>query len=910
MLLLTVANDRRPALGSSSQDVLLGRVDNNRTGAFVNETILTPANVNATQFGKLASRPVIGDIYAQPLYVTGVNIPGQGTHNVVYVATAHNMVYAFDADDPSAAGNTPLWSVDFGAANDVGLPPLTSTGPGGGLCTCDVWDGEAGILSTPVIDPATQTMYVVSQHGIGTSQAAHYLHALDITTGAEKFNGPTLITGSVSGTGQGSVSGTLTLQSYNQLQRPALTLLNGNVYIALGSSNDQPPWHGWVFGYSASNISQQAGVYVSTPNGGGGSVWSDFGIATDGTYLYVSTGNGTFDVSSSSTGPDYGDSILKLDPSGGQIRLADWFVPSNEAYLDNQDLDLGVTGPVLIPGTNYLLVGGKQGWLAVLDRTNLGHYVGPIPPNLNNTMPNPATDTNVIQEFDTYAGSASPMHNSPVFWNGPNGPIVYSWTAQDYIKAYQISLTGSPPFNPVPFSVSQSPVVGLGIPPGILTLSANGSQNGIIWAYENNGSYGNRVGVLYALDANDLTKMLWSSQTNVARDAVGTIAKFNPLVIANGKVFVGTFALASQGGGTNPGAAASLDIYGLLSQSQPTQTPSNTPTNTPTHTNTPTNTPTHTNTATNTPTHTNTPTNTPTYTNTPTVTPTATNTNTPTATPTSTPVVSRLDTIGVFRSGTFFLRLHNSTGFADINVTFNPGTKPYPVVGDWTGAGFDTVGALDQSNGLFTLCTANNTTSCAQTANQISFVLGNPNDVPLSGKWTSGFSHFGAGVFRPSNGLIYLKNNLTTGFADYTMVLGIPGDVGLAGDWNGDGLDSPGVYRPSLQKFYLNDQVCNCAEFATYTFQYGNPGDAPVTGDWIGQGHDGVGLFRQSNGFTYLRNSLTTGFADITFVYGIAGDIPVAGHWQLVYPPKANPGAVLVPPTFAPVGKPPDGLGD
>ncbi|MHB8625625.1 MAG: choice-of-anchor Q domain-containing protein [Aggregatilineales bacterium] len=321
-----------------------------------------------------------------------------------------------------------------------------------------------------------------------------------------------------------------------------------------------------------------------------------------------------------------------------------------------------------------------------------------------------------------------------------------------------------------------------------------------------------------------------------------------------------------------------------------------------------------TNLPTNTPTNTATTTPTATPTSTATNTPTATNTNTPTATPTSTPVVSRLDTIGVFRSGTFFLRLHNSTGFADINVTFNPGTKPYPVVGDWTGAGFDTVGALDQSNGLFTLCTANNTTSCAQTANQISFVLGNPNDVPLSGKWTSGFSHFGAGVFRPSNGLIYLKNNLTTGFADYTMVLGIPGDVGLAGDWNGDGLDSPGVYRPSLQKFYLNDQVCNCAEFATYTFQYGNPGDAPVTGDWIGQGHDGVGLFRQSNGFTYLRNSLTTGFADITFVYGIAGDVPVAGHWQLVYPPKANPGAVLVPPTSAPIagqtGNGNPGLGD
>ncbi len=343
----------------------------------------------------------------------------------------------------------------------------------------------------------------------------------------------------------------------------------------------------------------------------------------------------------------------------------------------------------------------------------------------------------------------------------------------------------------------------------------------------------------------------------------------------------------------------------------PTATPTSTATNTPTNTATVTPSTTAANTATNTPTNTATatPSNTPTSTNTPSKTATPTATSTPTVTPTNTPVVGRLDTIGVFRTGTFLLRLHNSTGFADITVNFSAGSKPYPVVGDWSGAHFDTVGVLDQSNGLFTLCTANNTASCAQTANQISFVLGSPNDMPLSGLWTPGFTHFGAGVFRPSNGLIYLKNNLTTGFADYTMVLGIPGDVGLAGDWNGDGLDSPGVYRPSTQKFYLNDQVCNCSEVATYTFQYGVSGDAPVTGDWIGQGHDGVGLFRQSNGFTYLRNSLSTGFADITFTYGIAGDVPVAGHWQLVYPPKPNPGAVLVPPTSAPLPSG-GGLGD
>ncbi len=349
----------------------------------------------------------------------------------------------------------------------------------------------------------------------------------------------------------------------------------------------------------------------------------------------------------------------------------------------------------------------------------------------------------------------------------------------------------------------------------------------------------------------------------------------------------------TSGGGSYDAFVSKLDFVAIS-----TPTPTNTPT--ATFTNTATNTPTATPTATPTKTPTNSLTNTPTA--------------TATSTPTNTPIPLRTDTIGVFRSGTFYLRLHNSTGFADINIAFNPATKPYPIVGDWAGAGLDTVGVLDQNNGAFYLCNANDSATCAAPFNVQSFTFGNPNDIPLSGLWTTGFTHFGVGVFRPSNGLIYLKNNLTTGFADYTMVMGIPGDVGLAGDWNGDGLDSPGVYRPSTQQFFLTDQVCNCSVFGNYQFQYGVAGDSPVIGDWIGQGHDGVGLFRQSNGFTYLRNSLTIGFADITFTYGIAGDVPVAGHWQLVYPPLPNPGNVLVAPTNAPVptavGVPSSGPGD
>ncbi len=261
-------------------------------------------------------------------------------------------------------------------------------------------------------------------------------------------------------------------------------------------------------------------------------------------------------------------------------------------------------------------------------------------------------------------------------------------------------------------------------------------------------------------------------------------------------------------------------------------------------------------------------------------------------------VVAPQDTIGIFRPSTnsFYLKLHNATGFADITVPFNVGTRPYPVVGDWTGTGADTIGLFDQSNGLFSLRNSNTPGTPDE-----QLVLGDPNDMPLAGRWTAGAANAGVGVFRPSNGLIYLKNALTTGFADDTMVLGIPGDVGLAGDWSDNGYDSPGVYRPSNITFYLSNQVCNCAVFGDYAFQYGNPGDAPVVGDWIAQGYDGVGLFRQNNGYTYLRNSLTTGYADTTFVYGSPGDIPVAGHWQLTYPPAPNPVNVLVPPTTAPL---------
>ena len=296
-------------------------------------------------------------------------------------------------------------------------------------------------------------------------------------------------------------------------------------------------------------------------------------------------------------------------------------------------------------------------------------------------------------------------------------------------------------------------------------------------------------------------------------------------------------------------------------------------------------------------------------------TPTATFTPTNTPTPTTTPVPVKVDTIGIYRSGTFYLSLHNATGYADSTVGFNPAGRNFPVVGDWTGAGYDTVGVFDQNSGNFTLCTSNLTASCALTANLIGFTLGGANDTPLAGRWSSSATHAGAGVYRATNGILYLKNALNTGYADNAMVMGIAGDEGVAGDWTGKGFDSPGIYRPGQITFYLSNQVTSGSVYADINATYGSSTDLPVVGDWIAQGHDGIGMFRPTNGYVYLKNQITTGNGDNSFFYGLAGDVPVAGHWQLNYPSAApRPIApTLIPrtmtPTYSSGGSVPGGNG-
>ena len=334
--------------------------DNMRDGANLNETVLTPANVNSTSFGKLFSYPLDGLTFASPLYVQNVNVPGQGFHNVVVVATEHDSVYAFDADGRS---NTPIWKDSFinPAAGVTPIPPAV-TGETGDI------PNEIGITGTPVIDPSTNTIYVVAatqEVSGGTTSYVNRLHALDLTTGAEKFGGPIVIQASVPGNGGDSVNGTISFNNITENQRPALTLQNGEVYIGFSNHGNNPPYHGWLMAYNASTLHQDW-VFCTTPNAMKGGIWmGGGGIGVDASgNLYFSTGNGTFDGPSSTGGSnDFGDSLLKLNPSGART---DFFTPYNYAALDSGDVDLASGGIILLPGPAGAASArgdrGRQGW--------------------------------------------------------------------------------------------------------------------------------------------------------------------------------------------------------------------------------------------------------------------------------------------------------------------------------------------------------------------------------------------------------------------------------------------------------------------------------------------------------------------------------------------------------------------
>ncbi len=501
--------------------------DNLRTGQNLNETVLTPANVNAATFGKLSTYQLDGVAYASPLYAANVNIPGQGFHNVVYVATEHDSVYAFDADGLSAS---PLWKVSFinPAAGITTVPP-GDTGETGDIAP------EIGITSTPVIDQSSGTIYVVAKtkESIGYVQK---LHALDITTGAEKFSGPVVIQASVPGTGNGVQAGRIPYDPLRQNPRVALLLSNGVVYMAAGSHGDNSPWHGWVLGYNATTL-QQVMAYNTTPNGNGAGVWhSGGGVAADSAgNLYFVTGNGDFDANTG--GGDYGNSFMKLSPSGVVL---DYFAPHDQSNLNFYDLDLGSAGVLLLPdqpGTAPHLVGnaGKSGTIFLVNRDNMGRFnsqnENQIVQSLVNIFPNPT--------FSNIGGNFS----SPVYFSG----FVFFSPVLDSIKAFQFS---NGLLSTAPTSVSSTSYSYMG---GALAISANNNTNGILWAVERLASYQNDLtarGVLHAYDATNLANELYNSSQAGSRDTLDFAAKYNIPLVANGKVFVAN--------------VSELVVYGLL----------------------------------------------------------------------------------------------------------------------------------------------------------------------------------------------------------------------------------------------------------------------------------------------------------------------------------------------------------
>jgi hypothetical protein len=505
----------------SRVNVVTQDYDGSRTGANLNESVLNTSNINPAQFGKLFTRPVDGYVYAQPLVVSGLAIPGKGVHNVVFVATEHNSVYAYDADDANAT--SPLWQVNFGApvpSRDID-PDYVDLTP------------EIGITSTPVIDADSGTMYVVAKTKEGSGYHQR-LHALDLGTGNEKLGGPVEIRASVAGKGSGGASGRLNFDPLFQLNRPALLLSNGLLYLGFGSQGDYGPWHGWLMAYNASTLNQSA-VFCTTPNGIGSGIWgAGQGVTADASgNIYVSTGNGTYNTTGQS-GSDYGDSVIKLSPS---LSVIDWFTAQEQATLEKDDMDLGSGGPLLLPGTSLLVMCGKDGFLRLIDTNGMGKF-------------DPSGDNNP-QEFQAVSGH---FMGRPVYWNSPNnGPVIYMWGDGDFLKAYKFD--GSR-FQLAP--VSQSGVRGVtgysnSAP---LSLSSNGDQQGtaVLWAScpdQADANHQTVHGILRAFDATDLTRELWDSTMNPGRDDVGNYAKFCPPVVANGKVYEASFS-------------GVLNVYGLL----------------------------------------------------------------------------------------------------------------------------------------------------------------------------------------------------------------------------------------------------------------------------------------------------------------------------------------------------------
>ena len=512
------------SMSQAAQPVLQRGYDRGLSGALLTETALDTTSVSPATFGLVFKIPVDDNVFAQPLYVPNVTVARQGVHNVLYVATMGDTLYAFDADN-----GTQLWSVNFASRIGATPVPMSTFALSGNRNI----PGNLGILSTPVIDQTTGLMYLVAAT-LENATMVYRLHAIDIRNGAEPLGPGTVIAGAYGGS---------TFDARYQTQRVSLAISGSHVIFAFGAMELEYAggYTGWVMSYNKSTL-QRSGIFATATAGNrGGGVWqSGRPPVVDGAgFVYVFTGNGYGSGYNGTT--NFSESVLKLDPGHG-LRLVDWFTAGNWSTLDSQDADLTSSGPLMIPGTGLIAGGGKSGDFYVLNSASLGKFN--------------ATDAQVVQKLHI---SASEFRGGPVFWQrstANGGPLLYNWGKVDRLKAYA--------FNGTTFATSpsaQSTYTQI-FPGGILTLSANGEAHGsgIIWAtVASSGDAEDNPpapGELHAFDAENVAVELWNSAMNPARDNYGNFAKFVPPLVANGRVYVAT-------------ASNQVAVYGLGSTLPP-----------------------------------------------------------------------------------------------------------------------------------------------------------------------------------------------------------------------------------------------------------------------------------------------------------------------------------------------------